>query len=101
MSSKPETQIVFAVNYNVKRVFSKLQQSQIGKIELELADSCSSQYLRRLLLNDKGALDQLVQQHVEAVRQLGEDVHAGLLVGDVESLVNHLQLSDLLPIDPD
>ena len=78
-----------------------MQQSQIGKIELELANSCSSQYLRRLLLNDKGALDQLVQQHVEAVRELGEDVHAGLLVGDVESLVNHLQLSDLLPIDPD
>ena len=60
-----------------------------------------SNYLGRLLLNDKGTFDKLIQQHVEAVRELRQDVHAGLLVGDVESLVNHLQLSDLLSIDPD
>ncbi len=85
----------------MKRFFSKLQQPQIGKIELELANCYSSNYLRRLLLYDKGTFDKLIQQHVEAIGELREDVHAGLLVGNVESLMNHLQLSDLLPIDPD
>ena len=83
----------------MKRFFSKLQQPQIGKIEL--ANCYSSNYLRRLFLYDKGTFDKLIQQHVEAIGELREDVHAGLLVGDVESLMNHLQLSDLLPIDPD
>ena len=43
----------------------------------------------------------MVEQHVEAVGELWEDVHAALLVGDVEPLLDHLKLPDLLPIDPD
>ena len=58
------------------------------------------QNLRRLLLDDKGGLDEGVKEDVEAVGQLGEDVHARLLAGDVQPLVDHLQLPDLLPIQP-
>ena len=58
------------------------------------------QNLRRLFLNDKGGLDEGVKEDVEAVGQLGEDVHARLLAGDVQPLVDHLQLPDLLPIQP-
>ena len=39
-----QTQILlFSINYYVKRIFSKLQQPQIGKIELELANCDSFQ----------------------------------------------------------
>ena len=58
------------------------------------------QNLRRLLLDDKGGLDEGVEEDVEPVRQLGEDVHARLLAWDVQTLVDHLQLADLLPIQP-
>ena len=58
------------------------------------------QNLRRLLLDDKGGLDEGVEEDVEAVGELGEDVHARLLAGDVQPLVDHLQLPDLLPIQP-
>ena len=58
------------------------------------------QNLRRLLLDDKGGLDEGVEEDVEAVGELGEDVHARLLAGDVQPLVDHLQLTDLLPVQP-
>ena len=58
------------------------------------------QNLRRLFLDDKGGLDEGVEEDVEAVGELGEDVHARLLAGDVQPLVDHLQLPDLLPIQP-
>ena len=58
------------------------------------------QNLRGLLLYDKGGLDEGVEEDVEAVRQLGQDVHARLLARDVQPLVDHLQLTDLLPIQP-
>ena len=58
------------------------------------------QNLRRLLLYDKGGLDEGVEEDVEAVRQLRQDVHARLLAGDVQALVDHLQLPDLLSIQP-
>ena len=72
------------------------------RIASERASACNTyNHLRWLLLDDEWALDELVEQHVEAVGELGEDVHAALLVGDVEPLLDHLQLPDLLPIDPD
>lgn len=58
-------------------------------------------YLRRLLLDHERGLDQGVEQHGEAIAQLGQDVHGQLLAGDVERLLDHLQLSDLLHVDPD
>ena len=58
------------------------------------------QNLRRLLLDDKGGLDEGVEEDVEAVRQLGQDVHARLLARDVQPLVDHLKLPDLLSIQP-
>ena len=58
------------------------------------------QNLRRLLLNDEWGLDEGVEEDVEPVRQLGEDVHARLLAWDVQTLVDHLKLADLLPIQP-
>ena len=58
------------------------------------------QNLRGLLLYDKGGLDEGVEEDVEAVCQLGQDVHARLLARDVQPLVDHLQLTDLLPIQP-
>ena len=58
------------------------------------------QNLWRLFLDDKGGLDEGVEEDVEPVRQLGQDVHARLLARDVQPLVDHLQLPDLLSIQP-
>ena len=57
-------------------------------------------YLRRLFFDDKGALDEAVEEQVEAVAELRENVHAVLLAGDVEALLDHLQLPDLLLVQP-
>ena len=54
-----------------------------------------------MFFNDKGTFNKGIKKNIEAVRQLWQDVHTGLLAGDVEALLDHLQLPDLLPVQPD
>ena len=69
-------------------------------IKFSIVSSGRLQNLWRLLLYHEGGLDEGVEEDVEPVRQLGQDVHARLLARDVQPLVDHLQLPDLLPIQP-
>ena len=63
--------------------------------------SLPAAHLWWLFFNDKGTFDKLVQENVETVRQLGKNVHTRLLIGNVQTLMDHLELANLLSIYPD
>ena len=69
-------------------------------IKFSTVSSGRLQNLWRLLLYHEGGLDEGVEEDVEPVGQLGQDVHARLLARDVQPLVDHLKLPDLLSIQP-
>ena len=46
-------------------------------------------------------LDQRVEQHGQAIAELWQNVEGHVLTRDVETLLDHLQLTDLLPVQPD
>ena len=43
----------------------------------------------------------MIQENIETIREFRENVDTGVLVGSVETLLDHLQLTNLLTIDPD
>ena len=81
-----------------------------GHVDVELGanqqpDGCREacvglEDLRGLLLDDKGTLDQGVQKHGETLAQLRKDVHCHFVGGKVQSLLDQLQLTDLLAVKP-